>query len=158
MGRLTVVLSSYLWTNTWVGVCEISPKICSHLHLKTVPVFIYSLECTYSIDVKVILKSKPLWHNGIFAFKWIWACCHGYVPQGRKLLIIGTTSRKDVLQEMEMLDAFSTTIHIPNISTGEQLVDALEVLGMTDPRTTGFLVKVGLKCVVSSLAAGQLHG
>ncbi|KAJ0058033.1 hypothetical protein NL108_007267 [Boleophthalmus pectinirostris] len=48
---------------------------------------------------------------------------------GRKLLIIGTTSRKDVLQEMEMLDAFSTTIHIPNISTGEQLVDALELLG-----------------------------
>uniref|UniRef100_A0A8C7DW54 Vesicle-fusing ATPase n=1 Tax=Oncorhynchus kisutch TaxID=8019 RepID=A0A8C7DW54_ONCKI len=47
-------------------------------------------------------------------------------PKGRKLLIIGTTSRKDVLQEMEMLDAFSTTIHIPNISRGEQLVEALE--------------------------------
>ncbi|CAK6964983.1 vesicle-fusing ATPase-like [Scomber scombrus] len=50
-------------------------------------------------------------------------------PKGRKLLIIGTTSRKDVLQEMEMLDAFSTTIHIPNISNGEQLVEALELLG-----------------------------
>uniref|UniRef100_A0A8C5ANV4 Vesicle-fusing ATPase n=1 Tax=Gadus morhua TaxID=8049 RepID=A0A8C5ANV4_GADMO len=50
-------------------------------------------------------------------------------PKGRKLLIIGTTSRKDILQEMEMLDAFSTTIHIQNISTGEQLVDALELLG-----------------------------
>ncbi|XP_043911166.1 vesicle-fusing ATPase [Protopterus annectens] len=50
-------------------------------------------------------------------------------PQGRKLLIIGTTSRKDVLQEMEMLDAFSTTIHVPNISTGDQLIDALELLG-----------------------------
>ncbi|XP_027145103.1 vesicle-fusing ATPase [Larimichthys crocea] len=50
-------------------------------------------------------------------------------PKGRKLLIIGTTSRKDVLQEMEMLDAFSTTIHIPNISSGEQLVEALELLG-----------------------------
>lgn len=47
--------------------------------------------------------------------------------QGRKLLIIGTTSRKDVLQEMEMLDAFSTAINIPNISGGEQLVEALEV-------------------------------
>uniref|UniRef100_A0A8D3DNI3 Vesicle-fusing ATPase n=1 Tax=Scophthalmus maximus TaxID=52904 RepID=A0A8D3DNI3_SCOMX len=46
-------------------------------------------------------------------------------PKGRKLLIIGTTSRKDVLQEMEMLDAFSTTIHIPNISSGEQLVEHL---------------------------------
>uniref|UniRef100_A0A8C4I6Z9 Vesicle-fusing ATPase n=1 Tax=Dicentrarchus labrax TaxID=13489 RepID=A0A8C4I6Z9_DICLA len=50
-------------------------------------------------------------------------------PKGRKLLIIGTTSRRDVLQEMEMLDAFSTTIHIPNISSGEQLVEALELLG-----------------------------
>ncbi|XP_033911523.1 vesicle-fusing ATPase isoform X1 [Acipenser ruthenus] len=50
-------------------------------------------------------------------------------PHGRKLLIIGTTSRKDVLQEMEMLDAFSTTIHIPNISTGEHLMEALELLG-----------------------------
>nr|XP_020476732.1 LOW QUALITY PROTEIN: vesicle-fusing ATPase-like [Monopterus albus] len=49
-------------------------------------------------------------------------------PNGRKLLIIGTTSRKHVLQEMEMLDAFSTT-HVPNISTGQQLVDALEVAG-----------------------------
>ncbi|XP_073181955.1 vesicle-fusing ATPase isoform X2 [Lepidochelys kempii] len=50
-------------------------------------------------------------------------------PQGRKLLIIGTTSRKDVLQEMEMLDAFSTTIHVPSIATGEQLMEALELLG-----------------------------
>ncbi|XP_046722051.1 vesicle-fusing ATPase isoform X1 [Silurus meridionalis] len=50
-------------------------------------------------------------------------------PHGRKLLIIGTTSRKDVLQEMEMLNAFSTTIHIPNINTGEHLVEALELLG-----------------------------
>lgn len=47
--------------------------------------------------------------------------------QGRKLLLIGTTSRKDVLQEMEMLDAFSTTIHVPNICTGAQLMEALEV-------------------------------
>ncbi|TRZ00096.1 hypothetical protein DNTS_020295 [Danionella cerebrum] len=50
-------------------------------------------------------------------------------PHGRKLLIIGTTSRKDVLQEMEMLDAFSTTIHVQNISSGEHLVEALELLG-----------------------------
>ncbi|XP_078501229.1 vesicle-fusing ATPase [Lissotriton helveticus] len=50
-------------------------------------------------------------------------------PQSRKLLIIGTTSRKDVLQEMEMLDAFSTTITVQNISTGEQLMEALELLG-----------------------------
>ncbi|XP_034271881.1 vesicle-fusing ATPase isoform X1 [Pantherophis guttatus] len=51
-------------------------------------------------------------------------------PKGRKLLIVGTTSRKDVLQEMEMLDAFSTTIHIPNIATGDHLMEALELLSV----------------------------
>uniref|UniRef100_A0A672NUS3 Vesicle-fusing ATPase n=1 Tax=Sinocyclocheilus grahami TaxID=75366 RepID=A0A672NUS3_SINGR len=52
-----------------------------------------------------------------------------FTLQGRKLLILGTTSRKDVLQEMGMLDSFSTTIHIPNISRGEHLMEALELLG-----------------------------
>lgn len=53
--------------------------------------------------------------------------CVCLTSQGRKLLILGTTSRKDVLQEMGMLDSFSTTIHIPNISSGEHLMEALEV-------------------------------
>ncbi|KAB1266043.1 Vesicle-fusing ATPase [Camelus dromedarius] len=60
-----------------------------------------------------------------------WSIRHPVIlrVEGRKLLIIGTTSRKDVLQEMEMLNAFSTTIHVPNIATGEQLLEALELLG-----------------------------
>ncbi|KAM6957437.1 vesicle-fusing ATPase isoform 2-T2 [Aplochiton taeniatus] len=74
-------------------------------------------------------------------------------PKGRKLLIIGTTSRKDVLQEMEMLDAFSTSIHVPNISTGEHLVEALELLGsFSEPERTkigqqmkGKRVYIGIK-------------
>lgn len=74
-------------------------------------------------------------------------------PQGRKLLIIGTTSRKDVLQEMEMLNAFSTTIHVPNIATREQLLEALELLGnfKDEERTTitqqvkGKKVWIGIK-------------
>ncbi|CAH2302801.1 vesicle-fusing ATPase isoform X1 [Pelobates cultripes] len=74
-------------------------------------------------------------------------------PQGRKLLIIGTTSRKDVLQEMEMLDAFSTTIHVPNICTGEQLMEALELLGsfkdneraIISKQVKGRKVSIGIK-------------
>lgn len=65
------------------------------------------------MNVRDRLKIQTKWHLLLF--------------QGRKLLIIGTTSRKDVLQEMEMLDAFSTTIHIPNISKLEQLMEAFEV-------------------------------
>ncbi|KAB0367985.1 hypothetical protein FD755_021309 [Muntiacus reevesi] len=78
--------------------------------------------------------------------------CH-ITANGRKLLIIGTTSRKDVLQEMEMLNAFSTTIHVPNIATGEQLLEALELLGnfKDEERTTitqqvkGKKVWIGIK-------------
>ncbi|CAJ0957248.1 unnamed protein product [Ranitomeya imitator] len=62
-------------------------------------------------------------------------------PQGRKLLIIGTTSRKDVLQEMEMLDAFSTTIQVPNICTGEQLMEALELLGSFKDNERGVIAQ-----------------
>ncbi|XP_062382852.1 vesicle-fusing ATPase isoform X1 [Sardina pilchardus] len=62
-------------------------------------------------------------------------------PNGRKLLIVGTTSRKDVLQEMEMLDAFSTKIHVPNISRGEQLVEALEMLGSFQEKERAIIAK-----------------
>lgn len=62
-------------------------------------------------------------------------------PKGRKLLIIGTTSRKDVLQEMEMLDAFSTTIHIPNISKVEQLMEAFELLGSFNENERAMIAK-----------------
>uniref|UniRef100_A0A669B3S5 Vesicle-fusing ATPase n=1 Tax=Oreochromis niloticus TaxID=8128 RepID=A0A669B3S5_ORENI len=63
------------------------------------------------------------------------------IKPGRKLLIIGTTSRKDVLQEMEMLDAFSTTIHIPNISKVEQLMEAFELLGSFNENERAMIAK-----------------
>ncbi|ELU11293.1 hypothetical protein CAPTEDRAFT_178991 [Capitella teleta] len=49
-------------------------------------------------------------------------------PQGRKLLIIGTTSRKDVLNDLEMLSAFSAVVHISNLSVSSHLNSALEDL------------------------------
>ncbi|XP_006818011.1 vesicle-fusing ATPase-like, partial [Saccoglossus kowalevskii] len=49
-------------------------------------------------------------------------------PKGRKLLIIGTTSRQDVLKEMEMLTSFDTTVHVSNLSTGDHLMEVLETL------------------------------
>ncbi|XP_056010319.1 vesicle-fusing ATPase-like isoform X2 [Ostrea edulis] len=47
-------------------------------------------------------------------------------PKGRKLLVIGTTSRKDVLQEMDMAQIFGTITHASNISTSEHLMAVLE--------------------------------
>lgn len=37
-------------------------------------------------------------------------------PKNHKLLIIGTTSQRDVLRQMDMLDAFDSSIGVPNIT------------------------------------------
>ncbi|XP_033628935.1 vesicle-fusing ATPase-like [Asterias rubens] len=49
-------------------------------------------------------------------------------PKGKKLLIIGTTSQKEVLQQMEMVATFNAHIHVSNLSTGEQLCAVVEDL------------------------------
>ncbi|CAK9797526.1 Vesicle-fusing ATPase 1 [Anthophora plagiata] len=47
-------------------------------------------------------------------------------PRGRKLLILCTSSRRQVLNDMEMLSAFSTTLHVPNLSNPDHLMSVLE--------------------------------
>ncbi|XP_053948823.1 vesicle-fusing ATPase 1 [Anastrepha ludens] len=47
-------------------------------------------------------------------------------PKGRKLLILVTSSRRAVLEEMEMLTAFTSILHVPNLSSAEHVVAVLE--------------------------------
>lgn len=47
-------------------------------------------------------------------------------PKGRKLLILVTSSRREVLEEMEMLTAFTSVLHVPNLSQPEHVVAVLE--------------------------------
>ncbi|GJQ71490.1 hypothetical protein Trydic_g11207 [Trypoxylus dichotomus] len=49
-------------------------------------------------------------------------------PTGRKLLVLCTSSRRQVLEDMEMLSAFTGILHVPNISNAEQLLAALDYL------------------------------
>lgn len=49
-------------------------------------------------------------------------------PKGKKLMIIGTTSRRDVLEEMEMMTVFSTHIHVSNITKGEHIINVISEL------------------------------
>jgi len=46
-------------------------------------------------------------------------------PPGKRLLIIATTSRKEVLDQMEMLTAFTDVLHLPNLHTGDQLMKVI---------------------------------
>lgn len=47
-------------------------------------------------------------------------------PKGRKLLILCTTSRRQVLEDMEMLSAFTSILHVPNLSSPEHLMNVIE--------------------------------
>ncbi|CAG2064324.1 unnamed protein product [Timema podura] len=47
-------------------------------------------------------------------------------PRGRKLLILCTSSRRQVLEDMEMLSAFTAILHVPNLSKPEHLIAVLE--------------------------------
>ncbi|XP_030567970.1 vesicle-fusing ATPase 1 [Drosophila novamexicana] len=47
-------------------------------------------------------------------------------PKGRKLLILCTSSRREVLEEMEMLSAFTSVLHVPNLSSPEHVIAVLE--------------------------------
>lgn len=49
-------------------------------------------------------------------------------PHGHKLFIIATTSRKDVLQEMELLNTFNNVVHVSSITAGEELVAVIDNL------------------------------
>ncbi|XP_071509886.1 vesicle-fusing ATPase-like [Diadema antillarum] len=74
-------------------------------------------------------------------------------PKGRKLLIIGTTSTHDVLQEMKMTDIFNTHIRVSSLSTSEHLCKVLEELQVFTPeerqrirtKTEGKSLMIGIK-------------
>jgi len=51
-------------------------------------------------------------------------------PKGRRLLIIATTSRKEVLDQMEMIPAFTDVLHVPNLSRSDHLLHVIKDSGV----------------------------
>lgn len=54
-------------------------------------------------------------------------------PKGRKLLVLCTSSRRQVLEDMEMLSAFTSVLHVPNLSTSQHLVKVCVDSGVFNP-------------------------
>ncbi|XP_050532726.1 vesicle-fusing ATPase 1-like [Daktulosphaira vitifoliae] len=74
-------------------------------------------------------------------------------PKGKKLLVLCTSSRKEVLQEMEMLSAFTAILHVPNLSKPEELITVLKQFDLFNEQdihkiynqVTGHRVFIGIK-------------
>jgi vesicle-fusing ATPase len=47
-------------------------------------------------------------------------------PAGRKLMVLCTASRRQVLEEMEMLSTFTAVLHVPNLTQPEHLLAVLD--------------------------------
>jgi len=43
-------------------------------------------------------------------------------PKGRRLLILATSSQREVLDQMEMIPCFTDVLHVPNLSSTEHLL------------------------------------
>lgn len=59
-------------------------------------------------------------------------------PKGRRLLVIATTSNRPMLAEMDMLDAFATSIHVPSLSSLaaiDAVLGRLSFYGSTEDRS-----------------------
>lgn len=54
-------------------------------------------------------------------------------PKGRKLLILCTSSRREVLEEMEMLSAFTSVLHVSNLSSPEHVLAVLDDSDLFSP-------------------------
>ena len=51
-------------------------------------------------------------------------------PKGRKLLVIATSSRKHVMEDLELTTAFTDILHVPNLNQPEHLLDLCEATGV----------------------------
>ena len=55
-------------------------------------------------------------------------------PKGKKLLVIATTSRKDVLDQMEIMSAFTDVLHVPNLRRDSEMMAVVRHSGVvTEP-------------------------
>jgi len=80
-------------------------------------------------------------------------------PQGKRLLIIATSSRREVLDQMEMISAFTDVLHVPNLQTGEQILevvkhaDVLDQQGLSklDKQLRGRRSNIGVKKLLGVL-------
>ncbi|KAI9494540.1 P-loop containing nucleoside triphosphate hydrolase protein [Zychaea mexicana] len=70
-------------------------------------------------------------------------------PKDRRLLIIGTTTERNVLDQMDMTEAFNSQIYVPTITTLEGIDIVLQQLGLfTDnerQRTMSLLEQAGME-------------
>jgi len=61
-------------------------------------------------------------------------------PEGRRLLVVGTTSLIDVLEPMGMKEVFNVTLHVPPLKTSEEMTSILQSVHAFDSQDLPYAV------------------
>jgi vesicle-fusing ATPase len=62
-------------------------------------------------------------------------------PPGKKLLILGTSSSKDVLEAMEFMEVFNAVVSLPNVESGAEVAQVLAELKVFGPSDLALIAK-----------------
>ena len=80
-------------------------------------------------------------------------------PKGKRLLVICTTSRREVLDQMEMLSAFTDVLHVSNLTKAEHIASVLENYPLFEKsdkakiyqKLQGYRISIGVKKLLGLL-------
>ena len=87
------------------------------------------LSCVVVDDIESLLDYAPIGPRfSNFVLQTIKLLFKKLPPRGRKLLLIATTSEKDLIKELGLYQSFSKVIHVPAVSRGTEILNVLEQL------------------------------
>ncbi|CAF1018753.1 unnamed protein product [Brachionus calyciflorus] len=100
------------------------------------------LSCVVVDDIESLLDYAPIGPRfSNFVLQTLKLLFRKLPPKGRKLLLIATTSEKDIIKEMGLMQSFSKVIHVPNVSRGVEILQVIEQLDCFSKKELDYLSK-----------------
>jgi vesicle-fusing ATPase len=92
-------------------------------------------------DIERLLEYVPIGQRFSNAILQTLHVCLKKTVKGKKMLILGTTSKLEALRAMQLADEFSTVIKVPDIHPGEELSQILTSLGSFPSNDIGVICR-----------------
>jgi len=100
------------------------------------------LSCVVIDDIESMLDYAPIGPRfSNFVLQTLKLLFKKLPPKGRKLLLIATTSEKQLIKDLGLYSTFSKVIHVPNVSRGDELLGVLDQLDVFGKKDMDFLVR-----------------
>jgi vesicle-fusing ATPase len=100
------------------------------------------LSCVVVDDIESLLDYAPIGPRfSNFVLQTLKLLLKKMPPKGRKLLVVATSSEKELLKELGLLQSFSKVVHVPNVSRGNEIMSVVTELDCFNKNEMDFLNK-----------------